>query len=87
MAGGVPVQGGSDDVSMGEVVRRLIRIESKLDVELAGFARAADVDRELAQVRADVAEIRSWIGWGVKIVLGLVLAALVGLVLKGGGAL
>lgn len=42
---------------------------------------------ELTEVRQDVAKLESQIGWGVKLILGLVIVAVVGLVMvkTGGG--
>ena len=80
-----------DDVTLGELDRRLIVLQRTIDTLSAklesGYVRTADllaVQRDLDEVKAGVTELRGWFGWVIKIVLGVVIAALAALVVKTG---
>lgn len=66
-------------VQVGELTKKVDEIRSDLKNTFAS-------KEELREVRQDVVEIKGHIGWIVKLALGLIVTAIIGLVIVKGGA-
>ena len=84
--GGIPQQGGGGEITLGELGRRVADVQATVhdlrDKLERDYVRSAD----LAQVERRLTALEATQTWVVRIVLGVVIVALLGLVVKQGAA-
>ena len=74
-----------DDITLGEVARRLADIQSMVHLLNDKLDRDYVRNVEFAEIARRVSSLESAITWGVRVVLGIVIAALLGLIITQGG--
>uniref|UniRef100_A0A9E8CMZ9 Haemolysin XhlA n=1 Tax=Bosea sp. NBC_00436 TaxID=2969620 RepID=A0A9E8CMZ9_9HYPH len=85
----MPAASASGDDLKGDVrllTYKVDELSKKFDTFTADIKNTYASKVEVAEVRQDVHELKASIGWVVKLALGLVITAIIGLVIVKGGA-